>query len=46
MHDAWSMWSCVSKCPVHGRRQMKKIISMQVPIRDGDRCKRIPYLSA
>ncbi len=24
MHDAWSMWSCVSKCPVHGRRQMQK----------------------
>jgi hypothetical protein len=24
MHDAWSMWSCVSKCPMHGRWQMQK----------------------
>ncbi len=24
MHDAWSMWSCVSKCPMHARRQMQK----------------------
>ncbi len=46
MHDAWSMWSCVSKCPVHGKRQMQKTISTQVPIRDDDGCKRIPYLSA
>ncbi len=46
MHDAWSMWSCVPKCPMHGRRQMQKTISTKVPIRDGDGCKRIPYLSA
>jgi len=45
MHDAWSMWSCVSKCPIHGRWQMQKTISMQVLIRDGDGCKRISYLS-
>jgi len=45
MHDAWSMWSCVSKCPMHGRRQMQKTISTQVPIRDDDGCKRISYLS-
>jgi len=45
MHDAWSMWSCVPKCLVHGRRQMQKIISTQVLIRNGDGCKRIPYLS-
>jgi len=34
MHDAWSMWSYVSKCPMHGRKQMQKTISTQVPIRD------------
>ncbi len=45
MHDAWSMWSYVSKCLVHGRRQMQKTIPTQVPIRDGDGCNRIPYLS-
>ncbi len=45
MHDTWSMWSYVSKRPMHGRRQMQKTISTQVPIRNGDRCKRISYLS-
>ncbi len=44
MHDAWSMWSCVSKCPMHGRWQMHKSISTQVPIQDGDKCKQISYL--
>jgi hypothetical protein len=39
-----SMWSCVSKCPMHGRWQMQKTISTQVPIRDGDGCKKISYL--
>ncbi len=24
MYDAWSMWSCVFKCPMHGKRQMQK----------------------
>jgi hypothetical protein len=24
MHDAWSLWSYVSECLVHGRRQMQK----------------------
>jgi hypothetical protein len=24
MHDAWSMWSYISKCPMHGRWQMQK----------------------
>jgi hypothetical protein len=46
MNDAWSMWSYVSKCPVHGRRQMQKTVSMQIPIRDDDGCKRISYLLA
>jgi hypothetical protein len=45
MYDAWSMWSCISKCLMHGRWQMHKVISMQVPIRDGDGCKWISYLS-
>jgi len=40
------MWSCVSKCPMHGRRQMQKTITPQVPIRDDDGCKRISYLLA
>jgi hypothetical protein len=30
--------------PMHGRRQMQKAISMQVPIWNGDGCKRISYL--
>ncbi len=34
-----------SKCPMHGRRQMQKAISTQVPIQDGDGCKQISYLS-
>jgi hypothetical protein len=32
VHGAWSIWSYVPKCPVHGRRQMPKKISTQVPI--------------
>ncbi len=26
MHNAWSMWSCVSKCPLHGEGKCKKNI--------------------
>jgi hypothetical protein len=45
MHDAWSTWSCVSKSCAWKKANVKKIPT-QVPIRDGDGCKRIPYLSA